>query len=173
MTRPLRREISAELLRTTTVVPSVAKKLAAAAKVLGEAVLEPGDEAALDAVEKEIEAIEGLSFQVTTFPNNPRAPLPNHGLAEEVITTTWATPVGKKPSDPFLSRERAFIVRVLAAKKANRKDFDTSGDANRKAFLDAIRPRMVSAWAERQLSELGSKIDVKPLRIKYGVLQKE
>lgn len=168
MTRPLRREIASELLRTTAVAPSVAAKLDRAAKIVAQ---HKGTELT-DALRKAIEAIDGLEIQVSTFPNNPRGPLPKHGLAEEVIETTYATKVGETTA-PFLSRERAFVVRVLGATDADRAQFDAKIDENRKAFVAATEHLIVTRWVEQKLSDLGAHVDVTPLRIKYGVLQKE
>lgn len=175
MTRPLRREIAAELMRTTVVAPSLEAKLDKAAKALAKSKFGKDVDKhpeATDAVRQQIEALGGLSFQVVKVPNNPNAPLPKLGLAEEVIQTVFAAKVGET-SKPFLSRERAFIVRVVETHEAERKEFDANIDANRRAFVATVKPRVVTQWVEQRLNELGATIDVKPLRIKYGVLQKE
>lgn len=172
MTRPLRREIAATLLRTQGVVPGLDAKLRDAARKMRDAKVDPGDAAAVAALEADIEAIDDLSFQVSTFPQEPRLPLPNHGLAEEVITKAFELGVGQT-SDPLLSRERGFVVQVLGATEASRKEFDRNRAAHRAAYVDAVKPRLVTDWVERRMNELGTQIDPKPLRIKYGVLQKE
>ena len=179
LTRPLRREISSELLRTTSVVASLEEKLDRAAQLIAQPKLTPRKPGALpqafeqpSALQQKVEAIDGLAFQVSTFPHSPAAPLPNHGLAEKVIEQTFRVEIGTT-TDPFLSRERGFVLRVVGATTADREQFDANIEEHRKAFYAAIEPRVVPQWVERRLEELGAEIDVKPLRIKYGVLQKD
>lgn len=171
MSRSLRREISAEMLRTTQLTPEVEAKLEQAAQILENAKLKAGDEAAMDALEQEIEAIDGLQFEVTTFPEHPGGSIPNHGLAEEVLEAAFETKVGAV-SEPIFSRERGFVFRVLSASKASRKVFERSYDEQRKAYLDALQPRAVQMWSRAKLNELGASVEVDPLRVKYGVLRK-
>lgn len=180
MTRPLRREIAAELMRTTSVVPKLHEKLEKAAKRLAKLKLKKLDlstlpdklPAALAKLDTAVEKIDGLTFDVATFPNNPSFPLPNHGLSEEAIVKTYELEVGDT-SEPFLSRERGFVVRVLQSRDASREEFDANIDENRRAFIAAVETRIVSQWVESRLKELNATVDVKPLRIKYGVLQKD
>ena len=163
MTRPLRREIAAELLRTTGVVPSLSKKLEKIAKKLAKT---KKPEKFGDRLEE-----EGIEFLVATFPNAPKNPIPKHGLVEEVVMKTYETDVGST-TEPFLCRERGFVIRVTDAHNATRKEFEANIDANRKAFVTAMEPRIVPQWVERRMRDLDAKIDTKPLRIKFGVLQK-
>lgn len=173
MSRSLRREIAAEMMRTQAVVPSARARLEKIAEMMKEAELKPGDDDAMDRLEKSVEAREDVQFTVVTFPNNPRGSIPELGLAEEILEATFAdeTEVGDIIG-PALTRERAYVLRVLEATEASRQAFEKNLEANRKAYLEALRPRVVQMWAEKKTQELEATVDVKPLRIKYGVLQK-
>lgn len=177
LTRPLRREIAAEMLRTQSLAPSVQQDLEVAAQLLAKTDFE--DEAVVDSVEKQIEGREGglaargpeVQFEILTTTNHPGGVLPGHGLAEEVLASAFDTKVGAV-SKPVLSRERGFVFRVLDKHDAARKEFEAHRDANVKAYQDAYRPRALQFWVEGKLNELGATVDTKPLRVKYGVLEK-
>ena len=173
LNRPLRREIAAEILRTQSVVPSAKLRLAEAVKVLADY---EHDDAATDATPQlraAIGQIGQVAIHLATFPNNRKAAIPGKlGLAEEVVDAGFNTKVGDV-TEPFLSRQRAIVMKVVGAKTATRTEFKAAIEANRKAYIDAARPRIVASFVEPKLRELNASLDLKPLRIKYGVLQKE
>lgn len=180
LSRPLRREIAAELLRTSGVVPSLAQKLGEAAKVLEKEKLSQADVERLtttpdgaDQLRAKIADIHpGFDLVVATFPNSSTHPLPKLGLAEEVIVGAFAVKVGET-TKPLLSRERGAIAHVFAANIPTRAAFDADVDKHRREFLAALRPRIVNQWVQQQMRERDGSFDVTPLRIKYGVLKKE
>ena len=168
LTRPLRREIAAEILRTSHLTPHVSEALSESGGLLATTDFE--DEAAVDAIEKTIET-NGQKFEILTTNHHPGGVLPGHGLAEEVLEKVFETEVGAV-SPPILSRERGFAFLVLERHDASRAEFDANFDANRKAYQDAYRPRALQFWVEARLNELKASVDAAPLRVKYGVLKK-
>lgn len=169
MSRTLRREIAAEIMRRKSVVPSVHDKLSDALSKIEKTDLK--DESAVDELEKAIESGSDVEFEIKTFPNSSRGVLPGHGLAEEVLESAFETDVGES-GGPLLSRERGFAFLVLAKTVASKKKFREDLEGNRKAYLEALRPRVTQMWVEKKLAKENPSIDVKPLRIRYGVLKK-
>ena len=164
MTRPLRRQIAAKILRVDSLTPHAEKRLDELARTLEKL---PKDELAAAFVSK-----EDVEFEVVTATDHPRGLLPGFGLAEEVVEAAFRTGVGEV-SEPLLSRERGFVFKVLDRTVATREEFDANLAANRKAYQDAFRPRALQLWVEGALQEKQATVDTKPLRVKYGVLQKK
>lgn len=164
MSRPLRRQIAAKILRTRALTPHAEKRLTEAAQKLEKL---PRDELA-DAFVSQ----QDLEFEVVTATDHPRGLLPGFGLSEEVVEAAFDTDVGEV-SKPILSRERGFVFKVLDSTVATREEFDANLAANRKTYQDAYRPRALQLWVENALREKQATIDTKPLRVKYGVLQKK
>jgi hypothetical protein len=170
MSRPLRREIAAEMIRTQDLAPSVEAKLSEALRQIRKTDMK--DEGAVDRLEKQLESGGDIAFEITTFPDAPNGVLPGHGLAEEVLEAAFETDVGES-AGPLLSREKGYAFLVLDKAVASKKQFRANLEGNRKAYLDALRPRVVQMWTQRKLNEMDARVDVKPLRIRYGVLQKD
>ncbi len=169
MSRPLRREIAAEMMRREELVPHAVAALEQAKSLVKG--LDPKDEEAVKAARDGVEEL-GAKLEVVTTRNDPGGVLPKFGLAEEVLERAFEMKVGAV-SDPILSRERGFVVAVLDEQKSSREEFETNLEQNRKAYRDAYRPRALQVWIEGKLQELGATVDTRPLRVKYGVLQKK
>lgn len=172
MDRALRREIAAELLRTTQLTPSCLDRLRAATKILEATKIRDGGDPAYADLETELKQIPKSTFVVGTFPKSPLGSIPGFGLAEEALDAVFAAKVGEV-HEPVLSRDRGFVAKVLQRHDATKREFRENLDGNRQAYVDAIRPRIVQMRAEGTLQGLGATIDTKPLRIKYGVLKKQ
>lgn len=180
LTRPTAREIAAELMRTTSVVPSLQVKLTDAVKVVERARLTQKDVERLtttpdgaDQLRAEIAKIDPrLDLIVASFPNSPVQPLPKIGLAEEIIAQAFAVDVGKS-TQPILTRERGAIAHVFAANTPTREAFDKEVEKHRRDFIAALKPRIVNQWVQQLMREKDGTFDVTPLRIKYGVLKKD
>lgn len=178
LTRPLRREIAAELLRQDGVLESVQQKLQPALeamKAMGS--LKAGESLSEEKVEalREKLAEHGLKLQRTTaFSRSPQGFIPGVGLAEEVVEAAFDLRENKPTMDTLVaSRERVFAFRLAARERPTRAGFQKEKNSFRKGYLDGRSDRIVQDLVSAKLTDAELTVDLSALRIKYGVLAKE
>jgi hypothetical protein len=176
LTASLNREIAAELLRDQSVVPSKGERVKEAIAALKELDLPEGDDAAkqaLDALETKLEA-KGLDVEQTPmFARNGRGFIPGVGLAEEVAKKAYELELDAPVADePILSRGKVWAVRVLDHQTKDREAFEEEKEAFRKEYAERVRDRLVDQLVSYYEDEHDATLDLAPLQIKYGKLQK-
>lgn len=171
MDRSLRRQVAAEIMRRTMLVPSLEEALEKAQKVFRKLGYDPSDEE-LARARKKIEDLR-LEFQVTPpFPRAPNGAVPGIGLAKELSESAFDLSEKKPTTQPILSRERGFVAHLLEKNEPSRETFDASKDVLIEQFKKDARPTIVDRFVQSRLGPEGSQFNLKPLGIKYGVISK-
>ncbi|MFW6058165.1 MAG: hypothetical protein ACOC9W_04855, partial [Persicimonas sp.] len=177
LTESLEREIASELLREQSIVPSRRAKLEEALDAMGALPTtgggEVGDEA-LDELSKELEA-DGLDVVRTElFAKNERGFIPGVGLAEEVAEQAFALKIGSPTvEEPILSRRKVFAVRLLDVERPSRERFEREKSAYKENFDEQMSKRILKDFVNHYQDKYDTQLDLNPLRIKYGTLQKD
>ncbi len=167
LTRPLKREIAAELLRTESLTPTAKKNLETARKIL----LTLKDEEAAIARATESVGATGMKLVILPpFQNSPAGSVPVFGLAPELLAAAFKLKAGKT-SKPFLSRERGFVIHVLSRHEADPKLFEAEKDAIRKRVEDELRPSAVDHYIQSVFG--ATQLNLHPLGVKFGIIQKD
>ncbi len=176
LTAALKREIAAELLRQNTIVASRQAKLADAIEQMGTLPTTgtgKGSEVAAKKLAPKLEA-KGLEVHVTPmFSHNERGFIPGVGLAEEISEKAFAMDLHDPIVDkPILSRGKAWAFRVLDRQKASREQFEKEKEAFRKQYVERLKDRLVMQFTNHYEDQHNARLDLEPLRVKYGTLQK-
>lgn len=169
LNRGLRREIAAELLRTNAPTPTVARRLADARKHLASIV--PEEPATFDKAQKAIEAL-GLSIHVgPSFSKNPNGSVPEFGLAPEVLEAAFQLTIEKPTSDVILSRQRAFVLQLLKRETPDKTAYEADKTAWKERYMKQLKPTIVDRFVQAKVGN--PVLNLRPLAIKYGILNKE
>ncbi len=177
LTESLKREIASELLRQQSVVPSRGAKVEEAIDTMGELPTtdngEVGDEA-LDELIKGLEA-DGLDVVRTElFAKNKRGYIAGVGLAEEfakrAFDLTLDSPVVE---EPILSRQKVWGGRLLERELPSRERFEREKSAYKDQFDEQMSKRVLEDFVSHYQDKHDTELDLNPLRIKYGTLQKD
>ncbi len=169
--RSLKRQVAAEIMRRTMIVPSLEEALSKARRVLMELGYEPGEDA-IKKAQKEIEAFR-LEFRLTPpFPRAPNGAVPGIGLAKEVSDAAFDLSESKTTTRPILSREKGFVAHLLEKTEPSRETFEASKDVLIEQYRKEARPTIVDRFVQSGLGPEGGQINLKPLGIKYGVISK-
>jgi hypothetical protein len=176
LTASLQREIAAELLRHEDVVASKGKRIKEAIAAMKKLELPQGDaaaKAALDALEAKLEAKNVEVEQTPMFPRNARGFIPGVGLAEEVAEQAYQLDLDDPVADePILSRAKVWAVRVLDHQTKDREAFEEDKEAFRQEYAKRVRDRLVDQFVSHVEDQANTTLDLVPLQIKYGKLQK-
>lgn len=167
LTRPLKREIAAELLRTESLTPGAKARLEAARKVLLK--LKDTEESITKATES-LRAADLKLVVLPPFQKSPAGSVPVFGLAPELLETAFKLKAGKT-SKPFLSRERGFVIHVLSRHQADRKLFEAEKETIRKRVEDELRPSAVDHYIQSVFG--ATQLNLHPLGVKFGIIQKD
>lgn len=170
LNRGLQREIAAEMLRTKSPVPSVLGKLKKARKAL--AGIQPNDEGKTFTQAQKTVSDLGLSIQVlAAFPRNPNGAIPELGLAPEVLDAAFSLTVAKPTSPVILSRERAYVVHLLARNTPDEAAYALEKDAWQARYKKQLAQTIVDRFVQ---SKVGNPVlNLRPLAIKFGILKKD
>lgn len=176
LTRPLRREIAAELLRESGVLESVRKKLQpaiAAMKALGPLKKDALSEEKIEALRAEL-AIQDLKLVRTTpFVQTQQGFMPGVGLAEEVVDAAFSLSEQKPTFDELVvSRERVYAFRLAARERPTQSQFKVEKDAFRKSYVERRRDQVIPSFTAATYANADVIVDLQPLRIKYGMIAK-
>jgi hypothetical protein len=177
LTRPLRREIAAELLRHSEVLPSVRERLTRGLAIVeGIPVQADGipDPEAMANAATELDSLRLSLIYTGHFPRTANGHIPNVGLAETLVPRAFAL-TREQPylAAPLLSRERAFVARLVDRNIPSRADFRRDREAFVEAYREQSRSGILQELIVTKQDELAVAYDVRPLRIKYGVLAKD
>lgn len=171
MNRSLKRQVAAEIMRRTMLVPSLEKELEKARKIFKKLGYE-ASESEVESAKKKIEALK-LQFDTTPpFPQAPNGAVPGIGLAKEVSDAVFGLTPKKATTRPILSRERGFVAHLLEKNEPSRETFEESRDVLVDQYKKSARSTIVDRYVQSRLGPEGSKFDLKPLGIKYGVISK-
>jgi hypothetical protein len=177
LTSGLRRQIAAELLREIAVVPTAASKLTKLRRAMKEAETDAQGrltDSALEQLREKAESM-GLKFVVTEdFPLTPRGYIPGVGLAQEVSREakelTMDQPLAPRP---ILSRGKAYVVRLQDRHVPTREEFERNKESFRERYIAEKKRKIVQEFVARWENEHEVQMDMRPLRVKYGVAQKD
>lgn len=173
--RSLRREVAADMLRRS-IVPSVGETLQ---RVLDEmrgvanSVDGPIEDSSLGDVRELLDG-ESASLQITDpFARSKHGTVPGLGVAEEVMEAAFAlTEEEPVVEGPILSRGRAVALMLLERKEPSREAFERRRDELRDELRERRRKTAVRRHLVAWFDEHDPSIDLEPVQIEYGVLQK-
>lgn len=180
LTAALEREIAAELLGGESIPPKRRAQAEAVIKAMEELPTETKGEKAgtvpqgvLDDFEDRMKAKRYQVERTPLFPKNDRGFIPGVGLAEEVAAKAFTLDLEDPVADePILSRKNVWTVRVLDRRQKTKADFEKDKDAFKKVFEARTKGQLVPGFVSKYEDEHNARLDLKPLRIKYGTLQK-
>ena len=167
LTRPLKREIAAEILRTQDLTPDVKKRLKAGQRLMKKL---KDDEDTIIKLKSEL-AAKGLELHlIEPMVKSPSGSMPVFGLAPEVVEKAFELKEGRT-SQPFISRERGFVIHVLKRHTPDREVFDSQKKELIQKYKDELRPVVVDRYVQGMLGT--SQLNLHPLGVKFGILQKD
>ncbi|MEZ4460786.1 MAG: peptidylprolyl isomerase [bacterium] len=170
LNRGLKREIAAELLRTSKPVPSIEKKMKKARRALKKI----GNKPVPDRIDAARAAVSKLGLEMKVLPDftyNPNGALPEYGLAPEVLDAAFKLST-KRPTSPLiLSRERVYAIHLLERKTPDRKVFDAIKETWAATYRNQIRQTIVDRFVQNTTGN--PAFNLRALAIKFGVTKKE
>jgi hypothetical protein len=175
----LRREIAATLLSSEQVTPTSRARLMSFRREMAELCrLRPRDglHAAPDgAIAKLEERAEKRSLAFThtgMFSKTERGFVPKIGLAEAVHEAAFRRLDPENPvvDAPVLSRGKAHVFCLVGRRTPDRETFEREKEAFREALERQKRQTVVRDFLAGVMQD--ARMDLKPLRIKYGVARK-
>jgi len=170
LNRGLSREIAAEIMRSTSAIPSVAAKLKKARRLLAKMGKTP-DDAKIEKAQKAISKL-GLDMKILRdFDYNPNGAIPEYGLAPEVLVEAFKLKPSRPTTKLILSRERVFVAHLVARQEPDRDQFLADKDRWAGQYRDKIHQTVVDRFVQRQIGN--PAINLRPLAIKFGILKKE
>jgi len=167
----LQREIAAELLRTSSPVPSALQSAATALQHLKAVQAAKLDVAARDA----IEALNGARvFELQDFTHEPNGYIPKIGLAPELAQTLFSfeSPAALT-AKPVFSREDLYVARLTARKRPRREDFEAQQAQLRQSLLKELRPMILEQYLGKLIDDNKLQMNLEPLRERYGRFEKK
>ncbi|MBA2662104.1 MAG: peptidyl-prolyl cis-trans isomerase [Bradymonadaceae bacterium] len=177
LTRPLRREIAADLLRGQGIVASARAKLEPALSAMRAVKADKHATLSNEQVERLREEIaaQGLTLvRSGPFGFSQQGYLPGVGLAQEAVTAAFSlTAENPTLGEPVLARDRVFAFRLAARDQPSRDGFKQELADFRESFIASRRTQIVGDFVSSRQAEAGVEINTLPLRIKYGVLKKQ
>lgn len=167
LTRPLKREIAAEILRTQDLTPDVKKRLKAGQRLMKKL---KDDEDTIIKLKSEL-AAKGLELHlVEPMVKSPSGSMPVFGLAPEVVEKAFELKEGRT-SQPFVSRERGFVIHVLKRYAPDKEVFDSEKKELIERYKKELRPVVVDRYVQGMLGT--SQLNLHPLGVKFGIVQKD
>ncbi len=170
------REIAARLLRQHTAVPSKKKRIEKAIALMEKVPASPHGSVSDNDLKRLRQKLQTLRLQIVktkVFSHNARGFIPGVGLAEEVAKQAFASDMSHPVSPkPILSRDKLWAFRLLKREHASRKKFGKDKKAFKKEFDDAMKGRVLDQFVDSYEDAKGSKMNLKPLQIKYGTMKK-
>jgi len=171
LTRPMRRQVAAEMMRRDTLVPAVSEKLKQAREIMRK-LGDGSDPKRVQSIQERVSALD-LKFRILGPINkSPNGALPEFDLAPEVVEVAFELKPMQTSKQPVLSRERGFVVHVLERADPDMNEWKVRKDEFMKRYRDEARPTIVDRYTQAGLSTLEPKFDLNPLAIKYGTFKK-
>ncbi len=177
LTRPLRREIAAELLRESGELESVREKLQPAIdamKALGPLKKNTLSDEQVEALRAELGTHNLKLVRTTPFARTEQGFIPGIGLAQEVVEAAFSSLNEKKPSfdGTVSSRERIFAFRLAARERPSKSQYKEEKDSFRKSYVEKRRDQVIPSFTAAHYAGADLIVDMQPLRIKYGMIAK-
>ena len=174
--RALRREVAADILRES-LVPSTEKKLASVLEAMRQVAKGSGEKLTEEDLEPvaDVASAQGLSLETTGFfAKSSRGNVPGLGLAEPVGEAAFQLDASNRVVDrPILSRGRAVALMLLEHNRPSREAFDKKKDDFRAKIVKRKRRVVLDKFVGNWMSENKPVINMKPVREKYGTLEKK
>ncbi len=176
LTRPLRREIAAELLRQSGVVESVRQKLLPAVeamKAVGALKKNTLSDEQVEALRAELATHDLKLMRTTPFVRTAQGFIPGIGLAQEVVDAAFSLSEQKPTFDaPAASRESVYAFRLAARERPSRSQFKIEKDSFRKSYVEKRQEHVIPSFTAAKYADADVIVDLQPLRIKYGMFAK-
>ncbi len=172
----LQRQIASELLQEKGVVPSVRRSLNDALEIMRSVDSRSDgtlDDEARGQVTEKLKSADYKPTATKLFRRDTQGVVPGVGIAESVSDLAFSLD-GDQPvaEEPVVARQHAYAVRLLDRERPSRDTFDDNKASIRADFEEAMRDRVISEAVDEWFKEHPPKLEMKPVRIKYGRLRK-
>jgi hypothetical protein len=172
----LEREIAATIIRESRVTADARKTLEEAEKKLREASIDFGNVERDDVkpLLDSLNAIDGVEAKLTPdFPRAQNGFVPGFGIHEELAAAAFtATKKKPYPAKPLRSRDRAFTFRLVGRNVPSKADFEKEKEAFAQTFRERARMGIVDRFVQKQFGGDKPDINLDPVHVVYGELQK-
>jgi tetrahydromethanopterin S-methyltransferase subunit G len=170
--RPLRREIAAELLRTRKLTGSAKAALEKAKESLMK-FPKAATEDEISRLRKEVDALDVKVTVTELFPRTTNGFIPALGLAKPVVDDAFERSLKDPVAGPFFDRQTGYVYRLLEHQKPVKAAFNKKLATERSEWVDRYFKRSIGqGFVEAAFAKLPPNIDLRPLRVKYGVVKK-
>ncbi len=173
--RRRKREVAAEILRTQEISPAALETLGRAHGAL-EATGTPSPDELVASLKEVLSTIRGARA-LHTGPFTPTSNMfvPKLGVNDTLSKFAFdgSTDAPLSALNPPLRGDQSLIVaRIVARSRPDRVVFDANAKANRDAFVTQLEPRIVDIKMNEWFDAHGVRLDMRPLRERYGIDKK-
>ncbi|MFB6262096.1 MAG: hypothetical protein ABEL76_00535 [Bradymonadaceae bacterium] len=174
-TRPIRRQIAATLLRQS-IVPSARQALDPVLEVMHSVDSRPDGTLSDEALSTLRERLDRRGYELKTTESFSRADegtIPSLGPVRPLFDAAF----GLGPDRPvaeelILARDHVYAFRLLDRHRPSRETFEAKKESFRRTFLEQHRDKLVQLFLRQRLREAGTEMNLEPLRIVHGRIDK-